>query len=91
MLFKDFKNADLMIHEATYTQKDFDSLEKKFKHTTAKKLAIAAQEMGAKELIMTHISPRYDNAGRLNELLEEAKRYYKGKVEIAYDFMEVIL
>lgn len=91
LLFKKLKNVDLMIHEATYTQKDFDNLEKKFKHTTAKKLAIAAEEMGVKKLIMTHISPRYDNAGRVNELLEEAKKYYKGEVKIAYDFMKISL
>lgn len=91
LLFKDFNNADLMIHEATFTQKDFDNLEKSYKHTTSKQLAIAAKELGVKKLIITHISPRYDSDERVNELLEEAKKYYKGEVKVAYDFMKVVL
>ncbi len=78
-----------MIHEATYTQNDFDNLPRKFMHTTAKQLAEAAQQMGVKRLILNHISPRYDKDGRIVELLNEAKSCFDGPVEAAYDFMQI--
>jgi ribonuclease Z len=89
LLFSPYAPFDLMIHEATYTQKDFDRLERKFKHTTAKQLAQAAQKMGVSWLILNHISPRYDKNGRISELLDEAKRYFDGRVDVAYDFMKI--
>ncbi|WOE68768.1 ribonuclease Z [Hydrogenimonas thermophila] len=89
LLFLKYAPFDLMIHEATYTQKDFDSLPRKFQHTTAKQLATAAQEMGVKRLILNHISLRYDKDNRVSELLEEVKSYFTAKVEVAYDFMQV--
>ena len=87
--FAPYAPYDLMIHEATYTQRDFDRLERKYRHTTARQLAEAAEEMGVKRLILNHISPRYDKDGRIAELLDEAKAHFSGEVEVAYDFMEV--
>jgi ribonuclease Z len=89
LLFLPFAPYDLMIHEATYTQYDFDRLPRKFKHTTAKQLAEAARKMGVKRLILNHISPRYDKEGRISELVEEAKSHFDGNVEAAYDFMQI--
>ena len=88
-LFEKYGSVDLMIHEATYTQRDFDKLEKKFKHTTAEALAVTARKMGVKELVLTHISPRYDTAQREAELINEAKRYYDGEVILAKDLMTI--
>ncbi len=88
-LFEKFEDVDLMIHEATYTEADFEKLPRKFMHSTAKSVAIAASHMGVKRLILTHISPRYDKYGRVFELLEEAKSHFDGEVEVAYDLMTV--
>ena len=88
-IFLRFSDIDLLIHEATYTQRDFDSLAKKFKHTTAKRLAEVANALKVDRLIATHISPRYDSDDRLRELEDEIRVYYKGDFAIAYDFMEV--
>ncbi|WP_456428095.1 ribonuclease Z [Nitratifractor sp.] len=90
-LFKDYGAVDLMIHEATYTQRDFDRLPRKFRHSTARQLGITAQQMGVKRLIATHISPRYDSPEREAELLDEIRDHYDGDASIAYDFMEVKL
>lgn len=90
-LFEAFADVDLMIHEATYTQKDFDSLPKKFLHSTARRVAISAQRMGAKSLILTHISPRYDSEERVRELIREAEAHYDGELKVAYDLMSVEL
>ncbi|WP_353662545.1 ribonuclease Z [Hydrogenimonas sp. SS33] len=89
MRFAPFAPFDLMVHEATYTQEDFDRLPRKFKHTTARQLGLAAQKMGLSKLILTHISPRYDTDGRILELLREVERVFDGEVEIAYDFMKI--
>jgi len=67
LLFSKYAPFDLMIHEATYTQSDFDNLRIKFQHTTAKELSLAAQKMGVKHLILNHISPRYDKDCRIAE------------------------
>jgi ribonuclease Z len=90
-LFEPFGAVDMMIHEATYTQKDFDSLIKKYQHTTAARVAIVAERMGVDRLILTHISPRYDTQERLSELLEEARKHYSGSLCLAEDLMSVEL
>ncbi|WP_457597334.1 ribonuclease Z [Hydrogenimonas sp.] len=88
-LFAPFAPYDLMIHEATYTQHDFDNLPRKFQHTTAKQLGEAAQEMGVKRMIFTHISPRYDRPEKVEKLKEEIAARFDGEVVAAEDFMEV--
>ncbi|WP_457607998.1 ribonuclease Z [Nitratifractor sp.] len=90
-LFAPYGAVDLMIHEATYTQRDFDHLPRKFKHSTARQLGIAARDMGVRSLIATHISPRYDSEERLRELLDELHAHYHGPVTIAHDFLTVTL
>ncbi|MCK5110326.1 MAG: MBL fold metallo-hydrolase [Arcobacteraceae bacterium] len=89
-------NLDLLVHEATFTQEVFENLEEKVKHTTAKQLAIAAQNGGVKNLIATHISPRYiKNPAKLqndiNLLDKEIEKYFKGNYFIANDFDAFLL
>ena len=78
-------NLDLLIHETTFTQEVFESLKVKVKHTTAKQLAIVAQNSGVKNLICTHISPRYTKKD-INLLDNEIKKYYNANYFIANDF-----
>jgi len=89
LLFLPFKNPDLMIHEATYTSRDFEKLQKKYRHTTALQLGIAASEISPKKLILTHISPRYESEKDVEELLKEVKLNFDGDVEVAYDLMQI--
>jgi len=82
---------DLFIHEATYTQDIFEKLEIKVKHSAAKNVAIAAQKMDAKNLILTHFSTRYTATHSkmgLNtaKLYAEARKYYEGNLFLANDF-----
>ena len=78
---------DLLIHESTYTQTIYDALPKKFLHTTANDLGIAAQQHKIKNLIATHISPRYSKSNLGTEVIyEEITKHYKGKAFIANDF-----
>jgi ribonuclease Z len=79
------ENLDLLIHESTYTQEIFDNMDIKYMHTTAKNLGIIAQKYNIKNLIATHISPRFTT----NEpILNEIKKYYNGNAFVANDFDE---
>jgi len=81
-LGKYLENLDLLIHEATYTREVFDNMETKYLHTTAENLAKTAEKYSIKNLIATHISPRYEG----DEILSEIKKYYNGNAFVAYDF-----
>lgn len=78
------KNADLLIAESTYTEKEKD-LAKEYKHLTAKQAAEIAKKSKAKRLIITHISQRYDNKEKL--IIDEATKVFKNTA-IAEDFMK---
>jgi ribonuclease Z len=79
------ENLDLLIHESTYIQEIFDNMETKYMHTTAKNLAVVSQKYNIKNLIATHISPRFT----INKpILNEIKKYYNGNAFVANDFDE---
>jgi ribonuclease Z len=67
------KGADVLVHEATFVDADVD-LARRANHSTASQAAAAAVKAGVKSLILTHISPRYDDPERsmLPVLLAEA-------------------
>jgi ribonuclease Z len=67
-------DADVLVHEATFDS-TMDALAQTYYHSTAKEAAQTAKRAGAKQLILTHISSRYqeDEAQRL---LSEAKEQF---------------
>lgn len=80
-------DLDLLVHECTYTQEVYDHLPVKVLHTTARELGICAEKRRVKNLIATHISPRYHaNSKYPIEMIEnEIREQYKGVVFIAND------
>ena len=87
------KNLDLLVHECTYTQEVYDGMKKKFLHTTAKDLGQTCSKFDVKNLIATHISPRYHDDGRYPVKLieDEIKESFDGIVFVANDFDEYYL
>ena len=80
------RDADVLIHEATYTQSDED-LAVRGIHSTSAMAAQVAQAAGVKTLIITHFSPRYE-AGEgegLLQLLDEARAIFPNTL-MAEDF-----
>ena len=80
------QNADLVVHDCTFD----DSLFEKAAvdgHSTPSQAAGQAKAAGAKQLVLSHISARYPNAGLL---LEQAKKTFPNSV-LAEDFMEIEL
>jgi len=81
------KNSDILIHEATFS-KELSVIAKDKKHSTAPDAAIDALKMKAKQLILTHISTRYQEDDV--KLLEEAKAIFPNTL-LARDLMRVEL
>ncbi len=80
------EGADLVIHDCTFD----DSLAEKAAvdgHSTPSQAAGQAKAAEAKQLVLSHISARYPNAGLL---LDQAKKKFPNTV-LAEDFMELEL
>ena len=78
------RGADLLIHEATYTQ-DLSAEAREFGHSTASQAARVAVESGARRLLLTHFSTRF---GDVTPLLEEASAIFE-ETTIANDLVEL--
>lgn len=82
------KEADVLVHEATFAAED-GALAYDYFHSTAVQAAEVAKLAGAKKLILTHISSRYQ--GELSEeLLHEARELFPN-TELASDFSSFII
>ena len=79
------RGADLLVHEATFSQQDH-ARAKETGHSTAAEAAAIAQEAGVRNLALTHISPRYSREAP--ELVAEARAIFPETV-IARDGMEI--
>ncbi|WP_445493204.1 ribonuclease Z [Niallia sp. 03133] len=76
------KNANILVHEATFAR-DEGELAKEYYHSTTVQAANIAKEANIKQLILTHISARYDQ-NKTQELLAEAQGVF-ADVQIAED------
>jgi len=79
------KNSDVLIHEATFS-KELKEIAIEKKHSTSVDAANVALKMGAKKLILTHLSSRYQEDAAI--LLEDAKKFFSNTL-LARDLMEI--
>ena len=81
------KNADLLVHESTFSQQDASMAYEKL-HSTTIMAAKTALLSNAKKLIITHISPRYTcrNSITPSDLLKEAQKVFPN-THLAKDFL----
>jgi ribonuclease Z len=81
------KNADLLVHESTFSQVDEEMAYKKL-HSTTIMAAKTALLSDAKKLIITHLSPRYTNKNSItpSDLLKEAQKVFPN-THLAKDFL----
>ena len=70
------KNADLIIHEASYMDSE-RNLASSRKHSTAKEAAQIAKKAGARKLVLTHISARYKDP---QALLNDTKQIFPNTI-----------
>ena len=83
------RDADLLIHEATYVEQD-EPLSRRGQHSTAQMAARVAAAARVRKLIITHFSPRYapGNAVEPDALLSEARALFPD-TEMSRDFLSV--
>jgi ribonuclease Z len=81
------KKSDIIIHEATFS-KDLSDIAGEKMHSTSVDAALDAIKMEAKQLILTHISSRYQED--VIKLLDDAKEIFPNTI-LAIDLMRVSL
>ena len=90
LLTKQAKQANVLVHEATYTDVVAQKVGSAPQHSSAKTIAEFASDVSLKNLVLTHFSPRYqDNTQKSPSILDiknEAELYYKGCLFLAHDF-----
>jgi ribonuclease Z len=79
-------NADLLIHEATFSGEDSE-LANEYYHSTTLQAGEAARDALVKKLCLTHISSRYNPEG-WEQLVQEARTVFPETI-MAEDFLEV--
>jgi ribonuclease Z len=77
-------DADLLIHEATFSD-DEQERALETRHSTGREAGRVAREGKVRRLILTHLSSRHDLD--FSRLLAQAKDEFNGPVEVAYDGM----
>ncbi|WP_296237363.1 MBL fold metallo-hydrolase [Psychrobacter sp. UBA5136] len=96
-------DADLLVHEATYTHEVLNKIQTKKPgfdpmHSSAQLVGRFAQENGLKNLILTHFSARYqsfDNpesdTANMAHIRLDAEKFYRGKLWLAADFEQYMV
>ena len=81
----------IVIHEASFLdyKDDIEKAREKF-HATVADAAKTALEAGAKILILTHFSNRYDE-NTLQDFISRARRIFNGDILLAHDLMLIPL
>ncbi len=84
------KDADLLIADSTFGE-EFVERAGDFRHSTSNDAAEAAKKAGVKQLVLTHISRRYqESEGNISPktLEDSARKIFKNTI-LARDFLEI--
>jgi len=89
LLTKIAETANVLVHEATYTQDIADKVGKGPQHSSAKIIAQFACNIGIDNLVLTHFSPRYQNeinsSPSIFDIENEARTVYDKNLFLAKD------
>jgi ribonuclease Z len=83
-LVKLASRADLLIHDATL-ENELAERAKEDGHSTPEQAAKNAKRAKVKQLVLTHVSARYDDT---DILLKQARKVFKN-TRVAEDFMKI--
>jgi ribonuclease Z len=81
-------NADVLVHEATFAT-GMEEKAKAYGHSTALQAAHTAARAGAKRLILTHFSSRFDDEA-VAQLVDDVKPVF-ANIEAAHDYLAVCI
>ena len=83
------QGADVLVHEATFTQPILERNGNSFGHSTAAAVAQFAEGAKVRNLVLTHFSARYQNDPRrspcIDDVRDEALAHYTGQLTLAQD------
>ncbi|MGZ5199146.1 MAG: MBL fold metallo-hydrolase [Telluria sp.] len=82
------QGADVLVHEATYTDAVLHKVGPEPRHSSAGMTARFAEDAGIANLVLTHFSPRYQEHGAglsIADIEAEALAVYKGRLFLAND------
>ena len=93
LLAAEATGADVLVHEATYTEAILHKVGPEPQHSSAAMVARVAQLAKVPNLILTHFSPRYLDPKQANgkvltldDIEREAREHYTGNLALARDF-----
>ncbi|MGI9275062.1 MAG: ribonuclease Z [Endozoicomonas sp.] len=91
LLHDAMQGANLLVHEATFTDEVYQKVGPKYMHSTARMVGEAAERAGIAHVILTHFSGRFRLSPHAGEssvevLRREAQQFYSGNVELAEDY-----
>src|SRR5881396_1785148 len=78
------RRADVLIHDAT-SDAALEEKANRYGHSSSRQAAETAKEAGVGLLVLTHLSPRYEDPA---SILNDAKKVFEN-VRVAEDFLEV--
>lgn len=79
-------DAQLLVHEATYTEAMLQKVGPGPTHSSVQRVAQFAAQAQLPNLILTHFSARYHHGSGMQELENEARQHYAGQLFMAEDF-----
>lgn len=79
------QGAQLLVHEATFTQDALDKVGPGPMHSSARMLAEFAQAVEVPNLVLTHFSARHQNEEGMAALMGETQVHYRGHAFLAND------
>ncbi|MBA1203197.1 MBL fold metallo-hydrolase [Pseudomonas capeferrum] len=81
--------ADVLVHEATFTQPVIERNRTSYGHSSASAIARFAETAGVPNLVLAHFSARYQanpqRSPSIEDIREEAARQYNGRLILASD------
>ncbi|KQV61414.1 ribonuclease Z [Duganella sp. Root336D2] len=86
LLAKACQHADVLVHEATYTEAVLQKVGPGPQHSSVQRTASFAADAQIPNLVLTHFSARYDSLEGMAEVAAEARRHYSGTLFLAQDF-----
>jgi ribonuclease Z len=78
------RGADVLIHDAT-SDAALEAKANRYGHSSSRQAAMVAKEAGVGLLVLTHMSPRYEDS---SSLLADARAVFE-RVQLADDFLEI--
>jgi ribonuclease Z len=98
LLVEAARAAEVLVHEATYTEPVLQKVGPGPQHSSAAMTARTASAAGVPNLVLTHFSPRYQDVERkegdglsMRDLEREARAEYGGRLFLAHDFERYVL